>query len=49
VLSVTIPVSEASRRRKIEVVAGHRQEAVEAPAGQESAGQEPARQQKSGS
>lgn len=34
VLSVTIPVSEATRRRKIEVAAGHRQEAVEAAGGQ---------------
>ena len=48
VLSVTIPVSEATRRRKIEVVAGHRQEAVEAPAGQESAGQESAGQESAG-
>jgi HSP20 family protein len=35
VLSVTIPVSEATRRRKIEVAAGHRQEAIEKPAKQE--------------
>jgi HSP20 family protein len=34
VLSVTIPVSEATRRRKIEVAPGHRQEAVEAAGGQ---------------
>lgn len=35
VLSVTIPVSEGSRRRKIDVVAGQRQEAIEESAQQE--------------
>lgn len=42
VLSVTIPVSAASRRRKIEVVAGHKQEAVEGTAGQDTAVQDTA-------
>ncbi|NKX52511.1 Hsp20/alpha crystallin family protein, partial [Arthrobacter deserti] len=34
VLSVTIPVSEATKPRKIQVMAGHKQEAVEGTAEQ---------------
>jgi HSP20 family protein len=35
VLSVTIPVSEATKPRKIEIMSGHKQEAVEGSAGKQ--------------
>jgi HSP20 family protein len=38
VLSVTIPVSEATKRRKIEIAGGRRQDAIEDTARQEKSG-----------